>query len=226
MPETPPTRPASRPSSRSAPLGAGLLGAGLALLPGAASAHVKWFCAYDVASQPMALDGVLTRAFGLLALVSVLGLWVGTVLDASGIGAAMAGALDRASALVRERSEAMLRACYGAFFASLFTLGNIILTPELITTLPWVPWLQAAIALGLLFRHTMVLSAFGMAVLYGLGLYYYGLFHMMDYPIFLGAAFYFALCGLEVLSCACPGGWRCWARWAGWTCCAGAPRSP
>lgn len=163
-----------------------------------AAAHVKWFCAFDVAAQPVLLEGVLSRAFLVLAVVSVAGLWIGTRLDRSRPGEALALALDRLSATLRSRSEAMVRACYGAFFASLFTLGNIILTPELNTTLPWVPWLQAAIALGLLFRHTMVLSALGMVVLFGLGLQGYGLFHMMDYPIFLGAALYFALCGLGI----------------------------
>ena len=170
----------------------------LVLAPQAASAHVKWFCAYDVAAQPMLLGGVLTQAFLALALVSVVGLWTGTHLDRSRLGQSLALSLDRLSAALRARSEAMMRACYGAFFASLFTLGNIILTPELITQLPWVPWLQAAIALGLLFRRTMVLSALGMVVLFALGLKNYGLFHMMDYPIFLGSAAYFALCGLGI----------------------------
>ncbi len=170
----------------------------LLLLPVPAFAHVKWFCAYDVAAQPELLGSVFTQAFAVLTVISLVGLWVGTRLDRSGPGETIAVLLDRASEALRTRSEAMLRACYGAFFASLFTLGNIILTPELTTQLPWVPWLQAGIALGLLFRHTMVLSAAGMVLLFVLGLQGYGLFHMMDYPIFLGSALYFALCGLGV----------------------------
>lgn len=80
------------------------------LAPGAAQAHVKWFCAYDVASQPLALGGVLTRAFVVLVLVSVAGLWVGTLLSRSGVGASMARALDLAGYAVRGRIEAMMRA--------------------------------------------------------------------------------------------------------------------
>ncbi len=30
------------------------------ILAGPASAHIKWFCAYDVASQPVGLENVLS----------------------------------------------------------------------------------------------------------------------------------------------------------------------
>jgi hypothetical protein len=44
----------------------------------------------------------------------------------------------------------------------------------------------------------MVLSALGIAVLYAIGLANYGLFHMLDYPIFLGLAAYLACSGLKI----------------------------
>lgn len=178
------------------PAGALALAAAV-LAPGAAQAHVKWFCAYDVASQPLALGSVLTRAFVVLVLVSVAGLWAGTLLSRSGVGASMARTLDLAGLAVRDRTEAMMRAAYATFFVCLSTLGGLILTPELFTTAPWVPWLQGAIAACLLFRATLVPAALGMVVLFATGIRDYGLFHMMDYPIFLGAALYFALLGLR-----------------------------
>ncbi len=175
----------------------------LALLaPGTAQAHVKWFCAYDVASQPLALGTVLSRAFVVLALVSALGLWVGTWLARSGVGETMARGLDVAGRAVRDRIEAMMRAAYATFFACLFTLGGLILTPELFTVAPWVPWLQGAIAACLLFRATLVPAALGMVVLFATGVRDYGVFHMMDYPIFLGAALYFAIVGLQARAAA------------------------
>jgi uncharacterized membrane protein YphA (DoxX/SURF4 family) len=42
----------------------------------------------------------------------------------------------------------------------------------------------------------MPLSALGMVALFAQGVWAYGLFHMMDYPIFLGAAVYIAMSGL------------------------------
>ncbi len=171
--------------------------AAMVLAPGVAQAHVKWFCAYDVASQPLALGSVVSRAFVVLVLVSVAGLWAGTLLSRSGVGASMARMLDLAGYAVRERIEAMMRAAYATFFVCLSTLGGLILTPELFTTASWVPWLQGAIAACLLFRATLVPAALGMVVLFATGIRDYGLFHMMDYPIFLGAALYFALLGLQ-----------------------------
>jgi hypothetical protein len=60
--------------------------------------------------------------------------------------------------------------------------------------------LQLAIAVGLVFRVTMPLSALGMVVLFAQGIWSYGLFHMMDYPIFLGAAVYVAMSGFGLTS--------------------------
>ena len=45
-----------------------------AMLAASASAHVKWFCAFDVAGQPRGLENVLCPDFELLAGLSLLGL--------------------------------------------------------------------------------------------------------------------------------------------------------
>jgi hypothetical protein len=76
-------------------------------------------------------------------------------------------------------------------------MEGILLTPELKTTATWVPWLQLAIAAGLIWRRTMPLSALGIAVLFALAVRQYGVFHLADYPVFLGLAAYLALVGLD-----------------------------
>src|SRR5262249_31971967 len=82
------------------------------------------------------------------------------------------------------------------FFVSLWAIGGIILTPELRTDSAWVSWLQLAIACGMFWRATLPASAAGVVMLYVYGIGSYGLFHMMDYPIFLGLAAYHALSAL------------------------------
>jgi hypothetical protein len=72
-------------------------------------------------------------------------------------------------------------------------MGGIILTPELTTSSSWVSWLQLAIAAAMFWRPTLPAAAVGIIVLYLVGIWDYGLFHMMDYPIFLGLAAYHAL---------------------------------
>ena len=53
--------------------------------------------------------------------------------------------------------------------------------------------LQLAIAGSMFWRSTLPLGAAGIVALYLCGISAYGLFHMMDYPIFLGLAAYHAL---------------------------------
>ncbi len=54
----------------------------------------------------------------------------------------------------------------------------------------------------MLSRRTLPLSAAGMVILFGIGIRDYGIFHLADYPIFLGVAAYFALDRVEAGICS------------------------
>ena len=166
-----------------------------AALAGAASAHVKWFCAYNVAGQPEGLENVLCPDFELLTGLSILALMFGSVLEGTPVGAAMLQALDRVTSFVRENIETIFRAACAFFFISIWAAGGILLTPELKTDSLIVGAIQLGIAAGMLSRLTMPLSAFGIFALFGIGVWNYGPFHLADYPIFLGVAAYLALLG-------------------------------
>jgi hypothetical protein len=168
-----------------------------ALLAGSASAHVKWFCAYDVAGQPVGLANVLCPDFEMLTGLSILALMTGAVLEGTPIGTAILTALDRATALVRNNVEIIARAACAAFFISIWAMGGILLTPELKTDSTLVGVIQLGIAAGMLSRRTMPLSALGVFVLYGIAIHNYGVFHLADYPVFLGFATFLALTGLQ-----------------------------
>jgi hypothetical protein len=163
---------------------------------GSASAHVKWFCAFDVAGQPRGLENVLCPDFEGLVGLAVLALMAGCLLDGTAVGAALVRALDRVTSALQVNAEMLIRATCGFFFVALWTLGGIILTPELKTDAQWISWLQLALAAGLLWRVTMPLSAAGIALLFAIAVHDYGAFHLADYPIFLGIAAYLALTGL------------------------------
>lgn len=166
-----------------------------ALLAVPASAHVKWFCAYDVAGQPQGLENVLCPDFEFLTGLSVLGLMTGSLLEGTPIGFLMLHALDRATRLVRENLETIFRAAVAFFFIAIWGAGGILLTPELKTSSLTVAVIQLGIAAGMLSRRTMPLSALGIFVLYGIAVWQYGAFHLADYPVFLGVAAYLALAG-------------------------------
>jgi hypothetical protein len=163
-----------------------------------AFAHVKWFAPYDVAEQPRPLTDVFSREFGLLVLAGVVILVAVTWFERTTIAELLTRSVLRFSSPMRARIEDLFRASTAVFFICLFALGGIIMTPELKTDLGAVSWLQAAIAVGLFWRATMPLSAAGIAALYAYGVADYGIFHMLDYPIFLGLAAYLALTSVRV----------------------------
>jgi hypothetical protein len=167
-----------------------------ASVPSTAEAHVKWFAAYNVATPPRPLAEVASPTFFILALLSLLVLWAFCRIERTSIGTALLESLDELTQPFRDRIDDLFRAGVAAFFIAIWVHGGIILTPELVIDLPFLPWLQAAIAVALFWRATMVLSAVGIVALFAVGIGAYGTFHMMDYPIFLGAAGYLALSGL------------------------------
>ena len=119
----------------------------------------------------------------------------GSVLEGTPIGFSMLRALDRATRLVRDNIETIFRAACAFFFIAIWGAGGILLTPELKTESVVVGAIQLGIAAGMLSRRTMPLSALGIFVLFGIGVWEYGPFHLADYPIFLGVAAYLALVG-------------------------------
>ena len=168
-----------------------------ALVTGTADAHVKWFCAYNIAGQPRGLENVLCPDFEFLIGLSVLALMSGALCDGTVVGDAAMRALDRATRYIRENIETIFRASTAFFFIAIWGAGGILLTPELKTDSAWIGAIQLGIAAGMLSRRTMPLSALGIFAIFGVGVWGYGIFHLADYPIFLGIALYLALTGLR-----------------------------
>src|SRR4029078_12455556 len=56
----------------------------------------------------------------------------------------------------------------------------------------WISAIQLLIPLFLVARATLPAAGAGILVLYGYGAATYGLFHMLDYPVFLGLGIWFA----------------------------------
>jgi hypothetical protein len=167
------------------------------VLAGSASAHVKWFCAYDIAGQPVGLENVLCPDFEFLAGLSVLMLMSGCLAEGTFFGTAILGAMDRATRYVRDNTELMFRAGCGFFFVAIWAFGGIMLTPELKTDSNIIGAIQLGIAAGMLSRRTMPVSAIGIGLLFVIATWQYGIFHLADYPVFLGVAAYLALTGLQ-----------------------------
>ena len=167
------------------------------VLASEASAHVKWFCGFDVAGQPLGLANVLCPDFEFLVGLSILALLTGCLIEGTTLGAAMIRSLDRATQFVHDHTETMFRAGCAFFFIAIWATGGILLTPELKTNSNLIGAIHLGIAAGMLSRRTMPLSAIGIAVLFATAIWNYGVFHLADYPVFLGYAAYLALIGLQ-----------------------------
>jgi hypothetical protein len=188
------TRPTSRlPIAAALPLACAFN----AVFTAPASAHIKWFCAYNVAAQPVGLENVLCPDFELLAGLSLLGLMTGSAVEGTAVGNAILRALDSATSYIRANIETIFRAACAFFFISVWAVGGVLLTPELKTDSVWVGAIQLGIAAGMLSRRTMPLSALGIVALFDIAVWNYGPFHLADYPIFLGVAAYLALVGAK-----------------------------
>jgi hypothetical protein len=78
-------------------------------------------------------------------------------------------------------------------FALLWADGGLIITPELKASSIWLSAIQLLIPIYMFWRATLPAAGAGIIVLYGYGVVTYGLFHMLDYPVFVGLGVFFAL---------------------------------
>ncbi len=139
----------------------GLAFAASVLCSGQASAHVKWFCAFNVAGQPRGLENVLCPDFEVLMLTAFTMLLFGYVVEWTAVGTALLAALNRVTSGLHDETDIIIRAACGFFLVSCWANGGVILTPELKTSSTLIPWIQLALAAGLLWRETLVFTALG-----------------------------------------------------------------
>lgn len=162
------------------------------LMPAIGGAHVKWFSdSWDPTAAPVGFARLLS-SHGFVALFPLTLLVVAAAQS-------MDGRLAARRAIRRFLTYAELRtstwvprvlriglATYFVCIALYFRAEPIILTPELKTGLWWIPLVQLAVAVGLLFRPTVIPACAVIAAMYGYAAHLYGWVHMLDYHFFLG----------------------------------------
>jgi hypothetical protein len=165
-------------------------------------AHVKWFAPYDLTSPPRTAYSVFTGFHFILFCAVLL-----PIMSFTGYAD---NYLVRNSTYLRTLSNQsnvwiepqffrLMQVSVLAFFISILWYGNVLLTPELNiepSDKRWIEGLQFAIAVAVINRRTAFLSGIGIAILYAVGVYRYGIFHLLDYPIFLGVALYLFIISL------------------------------
>ncbi len=166
------------------------------LLNGTAEAHVKWFFNYDVSQPPTPIGEVIDGTFVKLFIVSVIACYLFFLADRYIYEEGILAELDRKMKLFDNAANTIMRVAAGVFFLSLFlwwALGkgqSFYLTPELKESAVWVPWLHLLMALAVISKRTMFLTGIGVFVLYVAAATQFGIFHLLDYMIFLGIGYY------------------------------------
>jgi hypothetical protein len=163
--------------------------------------HVKWFFDYDVTKPPTAIGDVLDGTFIKLFLLSALACYVFFLFDRYIFEEGLFEEFDRNLKRLDNAAQFIMRAATGIFFLCLFgwwVFGygeSFYLTPELKTASPFVPWVQLAIAVCVFSRYTVFAAGLGIFGLYIAAGRDYGLFHVLDYLIFAGIAYFLLLVG-------------------------------
>lgn len=164
-----------------------------ALIPLPALAHIKWFVDVDPADAPRRMDLVLNETFWLILFVASVALFITYLIDIRWSRWRRFDWIGRHFSDHRDIATTMVRICVGVLCVALWLIGHVLLTPELTSDWSLLPSLHVVTALCVLFERTLIISGLGILILYTRGVVEYGLFHMLDYLMFLGIAGYLGL---------------------------------
>jgi hypothetical protein len=160
-----------------------------------AHAHVKWFSPYDLDKPPLPINQILTQEYLYFYIGSAIFIYCFFWFDRFFYKHEILRDVIYQYVISQEQALVLLRVSVLIFFtsAAVFGLYNqpFLLTPELKTDLAFVPWLQLVIALFALHRYTLPLIGMGIIVLYVIATSLYGIFHTLDYFVFLGVGYFF-----------------------------------
>jgi len=155
--------------------------------------HVKWFADFDFADEPRNLAEILTPTFFGLAMLSIVVIGSLVIIDRRLSVLNWYKAIENWFESRAENAEVVVRIGVGMVML-LSWQGDALLVPELTVPQAWVGWLQFVIALLLILDRTVPLAGVGLIILYLIGIYDFGAFHMLDYTLYLGAGFYLIVC--------------------------------
>lgn len=164
-----------------------------------AQAHVKWFFPYDVNKPPLPIGEVLDGTFVRLFLVSVAGIYTFFLVDRYIYKQGYLAEFDQRLRRFDNAAAYIMRVAAGLFALTLFlwwALGigqSFYLTPELKATAAYVPWTHLVMALCAISVRTTPITGVGFLFLFVAAGLNYGIFHILDYVIFLGIGYYLAV---------------------------------
>jgi hypothetical protein len=135
------------------------------------------------------MSQVVDTTFLFLALLSMVVIGALVYLDRSVAKTPWYSRINNRLKAQSKHSLTVIRVAAGAVLL-LSWQADAMLVPELAISAAWVGWFQFLLALLLLLQITVPLAGLGLILLYGIGIYEFGIFHMLDYPMYAGAGYY------------------------------------
>lgn len=153
-------------------------------------AHVKWFSQYSFGDEPLQLSDVTNSTFWILAVASMVVVGLFTIVSKHlKLAQWYNDTCDRLEKH-NDKSLTIMRIAAGVVLLMSWKSGTLIM-PELSTNVDLLKWFQFLLAVLLLFKITVPLAGVGIILLYAIGIYQFSLFHMLDYLLLLGIAYFF-----------------------------------
>ncbi|MCK5919160.1 MAG: hypothetical protein KAG34_12075 [Cocleimonas sp.] len=167
----------------------------LLILPEVSFSHIKWFVEFDVSDPPKSLSYWIDQRYIIsLFILSSWGIVIACLIDS--FWCHHYGKFTAISKLFIHYNDIglnIIRIGTGLFFVILWIVGDVILTPDLVTESSAISHLHLIIAISVLFRPTVAIAGIGILFLYGYATYNYGLFHLLDYLTFVGLGLFLIL---------------------------------
>jgi hypothetical protein len=165
-------------------------------------AHIKWFAECKVADAPRPIGQVLNGTFVKGLLISIFAIYFFFLADRYIYKKGYWSRLDQRLRRLDVFATTVMRLSAAVFFLCLglwhLRFGDsFYLTPELTTTSRFVPWLQLLLGVCALWRPAMAVTGGGIFVLYVDAARHYGIYHMLDYTIFLGIGYFFLVGNID-----------------------------
>lgn len=164
----------------------------LLTVPFIAYAHVKWFVEFDTSKEPESLYAIIRepQLWWLMAL-SIVVIYITSWLDREWISPVDRPEWQDKLAILQSFAPDIMRYGTGLFFLGLSAgFPYIMLTPELVTDNPLLRYIHIIIGVTAFHRRSSFIAGLGILFLYSYAVQLYGTFHMLDYLVFVGTAFY------------------------------------
>lgn len=152
-------------------------------------AHVKWFTEGTYSDKPLGLAEITTPLFWQLAALTVLVIGLGVWMDDrlkqwssyQKVNGWLSAQADKGPLVMRIALAMTLLLSWQA---------DSMLVPNLGIKAVWIGWFQFGLAFLLLFPRTVPFAGLGTIVLYGISMFNFSGFHMLDYLMYVGVGWY------------------------------------